>query len=204
MSLMMQRWSLLNKKTVKLYSVDFADLATDITNDTLVFEWGDKILYTEWIKDKRAGLTSSVTTFESNLFHSWLWRRKLQSLIFSFRVALGAQMAQSVLWPDYGLELPKNQRFISPDDAKDWSFPKFSDQLWGPVHPQEGNGTPSVGYRAVKLSTYRLVVRRVRTSRDTPQPPFALRDTLWWDFDKRLCLCSQTVWIVTKCQWQSR
>ena len=97
------RWRHLNKQIVILCIVDFTGLGKGITNDTLAFEWGHKTLYIEWIKNQHAGFPLSVTSFEANLFRSWLWRRKLQFLTFSFRVTLGAEMVQSALWPDYGL-----------------------------------------------------------------------------------------------------
>jgi len=138
------RWSHLNKKTVTLCSVDFTDWAKGITNDTLVFEWGDKTLYTEWIKNQRAGFPPSVTAFEANLFHSWLWRRKLQSLMFCFRVTLGVEMAQSALWLDYGL----NYRRIVihfPGLRERFVFSEIFRPSLGPAQPPEGNETPSLG-----------------------------------------------------------
>jgi hypothetical protein len=128
------QWSHLNKRIVKLYILEFTDLAKGITNDTLAFEWGDKRLY--W-KNKRS---------KYRFFH-FQWPRLRQIcfmldfegknysfLMCSFRVTLGAEMAQSALRPDYGLNY---QRIVVcfPEWRKRFVFSEVFSPSLGPAQP---------------------------------------------------------------------
>jgi hypothetical protein len=77
------RWSHLNKKIVKLCSLDFTDLAKWITNDTLAFEWGGKTWY--WMNKESTCRFSTYSGRVRNKFVSFL---SLKEKITIFNVVL--------------------------------------------------------------------------------------------------------------------
>ena len=130
------RWSYLNTKTVKLYSVDVTDLRKGITNDTFAFEWGDNTSY--WMNKESTCWFSTFSDRVRSKFVSFLTSKDkitisnvlLQSHIRSRDGSVGIVTRLRI-------ELPKNRGSFPPDGAKDLSFPKFSTHLWGPPSPRK-------------------------------------------------------------------